>query len=67
MYKSLIKKKFQDLNDNEILSLAIDTLEEDIKILKDVYPEHRKGPISTKYDRTIIEFRKSYKKYLDNI
>ena len=32
MYKSLIKKKFQDLNDNEILSLAIDNLEEDIKL-----------------------------------
>jgi len=32
MYKSLIKKKFQDLNDNEILSLAIDSLEEDIKL-----------------------------------
>ena len=41
-------------------------LDEDIKILKDVYPDHRKGPISTKYDRTIKEFRKSYKKYLDN-
>ena len=32
MYKSLIKKKFQDLNDNEILSLAIDSLEEDTKL-----------------------------------
>ena len=32
MNKSLRKKKFQDLNDNEILSLAIDSLEEDIKL-----------------------------------
>ena len=32
MYKSLRKKKFQDLNDNEILSLAIDSLEEDTKL-----------------------------------
>ena len=39
MYKSLIKKKFQDLNDNEILSLAIDTLEEDIKLYDD-YSSH---------------------------
>lgn len=39
MYKSLIKKKFQDLNDNEILSLAIDNLEEDIK-LYDEYSSH---------------------------
>ena len=39
MYKSLRKKKFQDLNDNEILSLAIDTLEEDIK-LYDEYSSH---------------------------
>ena len=39
MYKSLIKKKFQDLNDNEILSLAIDSLEEDIK-LYDEYSSH---------------------------
>ena len=39
MYKSIIKKKFQDLNDNEILSLAIDSLEEDIK-LYDEYSSH---------------------------
>ena len=39
MYKFLIKKKFQDLNDNEILSLAIDSLEEDIK-LYDEYSSH---------------------------
>ena len=39
MYKSLIKKKFQDLNDNEILSLAIDSLEEDIQ-LYDEYSSH---------------------------
>ncbi len=39
MYKSLIKKKFQDLNDKEILSLAIDSLEEDIK-LYDEYSSH---------------------------
>ena len=39
MYKSLIKKKFQDLNDNEILSLAIDNLEEDIKLC-DEYSSH---------------------------
>jgi len=39
MYKSLIRKKFQDLNDNEILSLAIDSLEEDIK-LYDEYSSH---------------------------
>ena len=39
MYKSLIKKKFQDLNDNEILSFAIDSLEEDIK-LYDEYSSH---------------------------
>ncbi len=39
MFKSLIKKKFQDLNDNEILSLAIDSLEEDIK-LYDEYSSH---------------------------
>ena len=39
MYKFLIKKKFQDLNDNEILSLAIVSLEEDIK-LYDEYSSH---------------------------
>ena len=39
MYKSLIKKKFQYLNDNDILSLAIDNLEEDIK-LYDEYSSH---------------------------
>ena len=39
MYKFLIKKKFQDLNDNEILSLAIGSLEEDIKLYDD-YSSH---------------------------
>ena len=39
MYKFLIKKKFQDLNDNEILSLAIDSLEEDIKLYNE-YSSH---------------------------
>jgi phenylpropionate dioxygenase-like ring-hydroxylating dioxygenase large terminal subunit len=55
------------LGDHMIRKLMIRTLDEDIKILKDVYSEHRQGSISTKYDKTIIEFRKSYKKYLDNI
>ena len=50
-----------------IRKLMIKTLDEDIKILKDVYPEHRKGEIVTKYDRTILEFRKAYEKYLNNI
>lgn len=39
MYKTFKKNKFQDLNDNEILSLAIDSLEEDIK-LYDEYSSH---------------------------
>ena len=55
------------IGDCMIKKLMIKTLDEDIKILKDVYPENRQGIISTKYDKTIIEFRKSYKKYLDNM
>ena len=38
MFK-LFKKHFQDLNDNEILSLSIDTLEEDIRLYDD-YSSH---------------------------
>ena len=38
MYK-LFKKQFQDLTDNQILSLSIDTLEEDIR-LYDEYSSH---------------------------
>ena len=38
MFK-LFKKHFQDLNDDEILSLSIDTLEEDIRLYDD-YSSH---------------------------
>ena len=33
----LFKKHFQDLNDDEILSLSIDTLEEDIRLYDDYF------------------------------
>jgi phenylpropionate dioxygenase-like ring-hydroxylating dioxygenase large terminal subunit len=54
------------LGDHMIRKLMIKTLDEDINILKEVYPEHRKGPIVTKYDKTILEFRKAHEKYLNN-
>ena len=38
MFK-LFKKHFQDLSDDEILSLSIDTLEEDIRLYDD-YSSH---------------------------
>lgn len=35
------------------------TLKEDINILKHVYPEHRVGSLSTKYDVTILKYREA--------
>jgi phenylpropionate dioxygenase-like ring-hydroxylating dioxygenase large terminal subunit len=39
------------------------TVMEDIKILENVYEEHREGPLITKYDITISNFRKDVRKY----
>jgi len=39
------------------------TVMEDIKILENVYDEHREGPLVTKYDITISNFRKDVRKY----
>lgn len=51
------------LGDFLIRYLMNQTVKEDISILKRVYPNHRNGSISTKFDKTIHEFRKLYKKY----
>lgn len=48
-----------------IRKLMEKTINEDISILKNIYPENRNGIIKTKYDRTILEFRKTIKEYLD--
>lgn len=40
------------------------TIQEDVWILKRLYINKRDGPLRTKYDRTIREFRNCYKKYL---
>jgi phenylpropionate dioxygenase-like ring-hydroxylating dioxygenase large terminal subunit len=42
------------------------TIEEDLWILKRLYTKHRDGPLQTKYDKTIREFRNCYKKYMFN-
>ena len=65
MYKSLIKKKFQDLNDNEILSLAIDSLEEDIK-LYDEYSSHFliNYPVTSKMFKQMSILKKKNRKKL---
>jgi len=46
-----------------IKHLMQQTVQEDIDILKKVYPKKRDGPLRTRYDRTIQEFRGLYKKY----
>lgn len=38
------------------------TIQEDVWILKNVYHNHRDGKIRTRYDKTILEFRKIIKK-----
>lgn len=39
------------------------TLDEDVQILKNVYPDHRVGPISTKTDITIRHYRKAIEQF----
>jgi hypothetical protein len=39
------------------------TLDEDVSILKKIYPENRVGPIRTKYDVTIKSFRKAIEQF----
>jgi phenylpropionate dioxygenase-like ring-hydroxylating dioxygenase large terminal subunit len=39
------------------------TLDEDVSILKNVDPKHRVGPIKTKYDVTILHFRKAIEQF----
>lgn len=51
------------LGDFLIDSLMKRTVQEDVKILKHVYSEKRKGPIQTKYDVTIKNFRKALEFY----
>ena len=43
------------------------TIDEDYQILKHVSYQHRNGPIKTKYDKTILEFRKAQKNALEQI
>jgi len=68
MYKSLIKKKFQDLNDNEILSLAIGSLEEDIK-LYDEYSSHFliNYPVTSKMFKQMSILKNKNRKKLDEL
>jgi phenylpropionate dioxygenase-like ring-hydroxylating dioxygenase large terminal subunit len=40
------------------------TIQEDYDILKDVSYKHREGSIKTKYDRTILEFRKAQNQHM---
>jgi phenylpropionate dioxygenase-like ring-hydroxylating dioxygenase large terminal subunit len=57
------------LGDILITFLMNRTLQEDINILKDVYPEARVGTVITKYDVTIQQYRKTLQdfKYHDEI
>ena len=48
-----------DLVMNELMKI---TLQEDVDILKHVYPESREGPLVTKYDVTIQKYRCAMKK-----
>ena len=41
------------------------TINEDVRILQNVNDEYRIGKLETKYDRTIIEFRNSIKRNLN--
>lgn len=50
--------------DHFIRYLMEKTIQEDISILNNVYSSFRNGTIQTKYDTTILEFRKAYQSFL---
>lgn len=57
----------QYIGDFLIQRLMEKTLKEDVSILKKIYPEERQGKLRTKYDRTILEFRKAHDFFLKKI
>ena len=54
------------IGDSVMKVLMDQTLNEDIRILKNVNDAHRIGKLNTKYDRTILEFRKSMSTILNH-
>jgi len=55
---------FSGIGDGLIAFLMDKTIDEDVAILKNVYPQHRIGPLRTRYDLTIDSFRKRVDQYL---
>lgn len=58
-------KLFNIIGDWVTRILMMKTIDEDVQMLKDVYDEHRVGSLITKYDVTIVNFRKDVKKLLE--
>ena len=56
---------FSIIGDVILRFLMEKTIQEDVSILKYVYPEYRQGPLKTKYDTTIHNFRNAVQHYLN--
>jgi phenylpropionate dioxygenase-like ring-hydroxylating dioxygenase large terminal subunit len=58
---------FNNIGDFLLRFLMEKTIDEDAKILRNVYDNRRIGNLTTKYDVTINNFRKDYDKYINKI
>ena len=56
---------FNVIGDVLIRFLMEKTIDEDVDILKSVYDDKREGPLTTKYDITILNFRKDIQKFMN--
>lgn len=54
------------IGDSVMKILMEQTLDEDVRILRHVNDAHRVGELTTKYDRTILEFRESMSSYISS-
>lgn len=57
-WKDPYVEEFSWVGDVLMKALMKLTVEEDVQILKNVYSDHRQGPLKTKYDITISNFRR---------
>lgn len=58
--------EFSLIGDHLLHFLMERTIDEDVRILENVYSEYREGPLKTKYDTTIRNFREAIRNYNKN-
>lgn len=57
---------FTSFGDHLMRFLMEKTIDEDVEMLRHVYPQYREGPLRTRYDMTIENFRKRVRSSIEN-